>query len=169
MNVPALAAKPPPGATQTMIGIRDSRIVPTISFVEVRAPPGVLSLITTAAAFRSPASRILSARYLAMPSSTIPVVGRTITSGPAPRTPEANIISAPSAMSASDTRGSRRGACCRSLVDTVVTTSRWSIAPPCGTTIGSRRPEGRRLEEVGRRSIGSPRTGRRASMRSVSR
>ena len=50
MNVPALAAKPPAGATQTMIGTLASRSVPTMSFVEVRQPPGVLSLMTTAAA-----------------------------------------------------------------------------------------------------------------------
>ncbi len=66
MNVPALAAKPPAGATQTMTGMRASRRVPTMSLVAVSSPPGVLSLITTAAAPRCSALAIESARYLAM-------------------------------------------------------------------------------------------------------
>jgi hypothetical protein len=43
MNVPALAANPPAGATQTMIGTFASSSVPTMSLVDVSAPPGVFS------------------------------------------------------------------------------------------------------------------------------
>ncbi len=50
MNVPALAAKPPAGATHTIVGTFASRSVPTMSFMANREPPGVFSLITTAAA-----------------------------------------------------------------------------------------------------------------------
>ena len=66
MNVPALAAKPPAGATQTMTGTLDSSSVPTMSFVAVSSPPGVLSLMTTAAAPSSSAWAIESARYFAI-------------------------------------------------------------------------------------------------------
>ena len=76
MNVPALAAKPPAGATQTMTGTFASRRVPTMSFVAWRLPPGVFSLMTTAAAPSRSARATPSARYWAIPPSTIPVVGR---------------------------------------------------------------------------------------------
>ena len=79
MNVPALAANPPAGATQTMTGTFASSSVPTMSFVEVSAPPGVFSLMTTAAAPSRSARAMPSARYWAMPWSTMPVVGSTIT------------------------------------------------------------------------------------------
>ena len=62
MNVPALAANPPAGATQTMTGTFASSSVPTISLVENRSPPGVFSLITTAAAPSRSARAIPSAR-----------------------------------------------------------------------------------------------------------
>ncbi len=124
MNVPALAANPPAGATHTITGIFASRNVPTMAFVERRSPPGVLSFTTTAAAPLDSAWLIESARYLAMPPSTMPVVGRTTTSGPAPRAPVAK-SSQPSAINANEIRGSLR----RVRVDTVVTTSTVSIAP----------------------------------------
>jgi hypothetical protein len=48
--VPALAARPPDGATQTIVGTSESSRVPMMSFVASRLPPGVLSRMTTAAA-----------------------------------------------------------------------------------------------------------------------
>src|SRR5439155_18485932 len=79
MNVPALAAYPPDGATQTMTGNRASRIAETIFWVDSRLPPGVFTLITTA--FAPPSAAPLSdpCRYSAMIGSTMPVVGRTTT------------------------------------------------------------------------------------------
>jgi len=50
MNVPALAACPPAGATQTMVGIRASRSADVIRFVASRLPPGVFKTMTTAGA-----------------------------------------------------------------------------------------------------------------------
>ncbi len=50
MNVPALAAQAPAGATQTITGTCDSSSAWVIWSIESRLPPGVLSLITTAAA-----------------------------------------------------------------------------------------------------------------------
>src|SRR6185503_17542997 len=135
MNVPALAANPPAGATQTMIGIFASSSVPTMSLVDVSAPPGVLSLITTAAAPRCSATSMLSARYLAMPSSTTPVVGRRKTSGPAARAPAAS-SSQPLAINASDSRSRPRRPLGRPPVDMVVTTSTLSIAPLRRRTLG---------------------------------
>jgi hypothetical protein len=105
MNVPALAAKPPAGATQTMTGTFASRIVPTMSFIDVRAPPGVLSLITTAAAPSRTAASMPSATYWAIVWSTMPVVGRTTTFGsPAARAEEAR----PATANASTRLDSRR-------------------------------------------------------------
>ena len=48
MNVPALAARPPEGATHTMTGRSASSSAEVIRWVASRLPPGVLSLTTTA-------------------------------------------------------------------------------------------------------------------------
>jgi hypothetical protein len=50
MKVPALAARPPAGATQTIVGTLDSSRVPTMLYVASRPPPGVLRRMTTAEA-----------------------------------------------------------------------------------------------------------------------
>ncbi len=50
MNVPALAARPPAGATHTMTGSGASRKAPVIVWVASRLPPGVFSLTTTTSA-----------------------------------------------------------------------------------------------------------------------
>ena len=62
MKVPALAARPPAGATHTMTGTSASRKVLVICCVASRLPPGVLSLTTTTsapsrAAFATPSVR----------------------------------------------------------------------------------------------------------------
>ena len=61
MNVPALAAKPPAGATHTMTGIVASSSEPTMSFVEKRSPPGVSSSMITAASPSASAREMPSA------------------------------------------------------------------------------------------------------------
>ena len=43
MNVPALAARPPLGATHTIVGSGASSSAETIRWVASRLPPGVLS------------------------------------------------------------------------------------------------------------------------------
>jgi hypothetical protein len=48
MNVPALAARPPWGATQTIVGTGASSRADTIRWVASRLPPGVLSVMITA-------------------------------------------------------------------------------------------------------------------------
>src|SRR4029078_13598965 len=77
MNVPALAADPPDGATQTMTGRRASSIEVTIRWVDSRAPPGGVSLITMALA--PPSAALLSEpwSYSAMIGSPTPVADRT--------------------------------------------------------------------------------------------
>ncbi len=62
MNVPALAARPPAGATQTMTGTSASRNVLVIDCVASRLPPGVLSLTTTTSAPSRAALATLSDR-----------------------------------------------------------------------------------------------------------
>ena len=62
MNVPALAARPPLGAIQTMAGIGASRRALVIFCVASRLPPGVLSLTMTAGAPAAAAWRIPSSR-----------------------------------------------------------------------------------------------------------
>ena len=61
MNVPALAAQPPAGVTQTMTGMVDSSIAPVMSCIDDRLPPGVLSSMTTAEAPACSAAAIPSA------------------------------------------------------------------------------------------------------------
>jgi hypothetical protein len=75
MNVPALAARLPDGATQTIVGILASSSDDVIRLVASRAPPGVFSSTTTAAAPSSAAFATPPAMYSAMMLSTIPVVG----------------------------------------------------------------------------------------------
>jgi len=62
MNVPALAARPPAGATQTIVGIVASSSAETIRWVASRLPPGVLSRMTTAGAPAAWARAIPSVR-----------------------------------------------------------------------------------------------------------
>ncbi len=62
MNVPALAARAPDGATQTITGSGASRTLDTIFWVASRLPPGVLSRITTAEAPSPAATAMPSAR-----------------------------------------------------------------------------------------------------------
>ena len=62
MNVPALAARAPEGATQTMTGSGASRNDCLISFIAVMLPPGVSSCTTTAAAPSAAALAIPSRR-----------------------------------------------------------------------------------------------------------
>ena len=57
MNVPALAARPPLGATHTIVGSGASRSDETMRWVESSAPPGVLSLMITAGEPSSAARR----------------------------------------------------------------------------------------------------------------
>src|SRR5215218_3371143 len=76
-----------------------------------------------------------SPRYFAIVWSTMPVVGRTTTWGPAARAPDAS-NSQPSAITAREIRGIRR----RPRGDTVMTTSALSIAPRRGTPSEGRPP-----------------------------
>ena len=62
MNVPALAARAPDGATQTMVGSGASSRLDTIFCVASRLPPGVLSRMTTAERPSRAAAAIPSAR-----------------------------------------------------------------------------------------------------------
>ena len=62
MKVPAEAARPPEGETQTITGRGASRKVPTIWFVDSSEPPGVSSWTMTVAAPRSPAAATPSRR-----------------------------------------------------------------------------------------------------------
>ena len=62
MKVPALAARPPAGATQTIVGIVASRSALTIVWVAWRSPPGVSRRMTTAGAPACSARAIPSAR-----------------------------------------------------------------------------------------------------------
>src|SRR5450756_53733 len=94
MNVPALAARPPAGETHTITGTGDSRNAPVIFWVASRLPPGVLSSTRTAGAPSRSARAIPSARYWAITPSTSPVVGRTMTAGPAALTVPASATSA---------------------------------------------------------------------------
>ncbi len=48
MNVPALAARAPPGATYPMTGTGEARIARMIWRIEVSSPPGVSIRSTTA-------------------------------------------------------------------------------------------------------------------------
>jgi hypothetical protein len=57
MNVPALAARPPLGATQTIVGSGASRRLETIRWVASRLPPGVLSVTMMAGEVSSAARR----------------------------------------------------------------------------------------------------------------
>ena len=61
MKVPALAAQPPAGATQTITGTRDSSIAVVMSCIAARLPPGVSSSMTTAASPASSAALIPAA------------------------------------------------------------------------------------------------------------
>ena len=89
MNVPALAARPPAGATHTMTGTSASRNAAVIRCVASRLPPGVLSSTTTAAAPSVTACSIPSSRYVASTPSTVPVAVSKTTCGCAPRAIEA--------------------------------------------------------------------------------
>ncbi len=62
MNVPALAARPPAGATQTMTGTSASRKALVMRCVASRLPPGVLSLTTTTSASSRAAFATASSR-----------------------------------------------------------------------------------------------------------
>ena len=78
--------------------------------VASRRPPGVLSSTTTAGAPSRSARAIPSARYCAITPSTSPVVGRTMTAGPAARAGPATAASASASPSHDerDERGGRR-------------------------------------------------------------
>ena len=62
MNVPALAARAPAGATQTIVGTLASSSAVTMRCVASRLPPGVLRRITTAGAFARVAAAMPSSR-----------------------------------------------------------------------------------------------------------
>src|SRR5262249_35369081 len=80
------------------------------------------------AAPRCSALATLSARYLAMLSSTMPVVGSRTISGPAARAPAAS-TSQPAAINASEIRNRPRRPLGRPPLDMVITPSALSIAP----------------------------------------
>ena len=50
MNVPALAARAPSGATNVAIGTGEARIALMIARIDLSSPPGVSSFSTTSAA-----------------------------------------------------------------------------------------------------------------------
>jgi len=50
MNVPALAARAPDGATNAATGTGEARISCTINRIDVSSPPGVSSVSTTSCA-----------------------------------------------------------------------------------------------------------------------
>ena len=79
MKVPALAAKPPAGATHTIVGTFAPSIAVTICCVESRLPPGVSSRITTAAAPDVAAAWRPLTIVSVITASTSPVAGRTTT------------------------------------------------------------------------------------------
>ncbi len=62
MNVPALAAQAPVGATHTITGTFDPSIALVIWVIASRLPPGVSSSMTTAAAPDELAAAMLSDR-----------------------------------------------------------------------------------------------------------
>ena len=62
MKVPALAARAPDGATQTIVGRGASSRLDTIFWVASRLPPGVFSRMTTADAPSRAATAIPSWR-----------------------------------------------------------------------------------------------------------
>src|SRR5690349_7602359 len=84
MNVPALAARAPDGATYPTTGIGDARIACTIARIEVSRPPGVSRRSTTSCAF----SRCACAR----PRSTYSAVAGPIT--PVTSSPTAGAVAA---------------------------------------------------------------------------
>src|SRR3954447_1907648 len=115
MKVPALAARAPAGATQTIVGMPASSSAETIFCVASRLPPGVLILITTAGAPAACARAIPSARYPASTESTTPVADSTGTLGDAPRTPPARRSRAPASVARSDRRRPARDVISRRL------------------------------------------------------
>ena len=77
MNVPALAARPPLGATHTMVGSGASSSALTIRWVASRLPPGVFKVTITADEPSAAASSIPCSMYVARTLSTTPVAVRT--------------------------------------------------------------------------------------------
>jgi hypothetical protein len=56
MNVPALAARAPDGATNAATGMGEARMSWTIARIDVSSPPGVSSVNTTSCAPSLPAA-----------------------------------------------------------------------------------------------------------------
>ena len=95
-----------------------------MSFVEVRLPPGVLSLMTTAAApSRARPGRSRPRGTWPCAWSTMPVVGRTTTCGPSARAEREERQPSDSATSPMDRPRTGRRALVTAPVDMVRTTS----------------------------------------------